>query len=156
MNWHEIVWPPGCMHEYSCATMKVPTISMTKYTHLMKSVLSHVFTQLHWFIPYSKALGSHWILSMILFLAPNILGRFFGIHVSSKASHVLTVKLHIYLIYEYPTLASTHKPSKLSPMRDPSGARKVLQNRGCLRTSSRSWRMVFIKLPLILFQVAMI
>jgi hypothetical protein len=54
--------------------------------------------------------------------------------VFSKASHVLIVKLHRSLTWEYPTLASTHKLSKLSPMRDPSGAGKVLQNKGCLRT----------------------
>ncbi len=89
---------------------------------------------------YTKFKGSKVPLNVVHDFLPSARRPWlvFGIHVSSKASHVLTIKLQRSLTQEYPALASTHKASKLSPMTDPSGAKKVLQNRGCLRTSSRS------------------
>jgi hypothetical protein len=50
------------------------------------------------------------MLSRILFLVPSILGQFFEIPVSSKASHVLVVRFQRSLIKEYLALTSTHEP----------------------------------------------
>jgi hypothetical protein len=64
------------------------------------------------------------MLPRILFLVSSILGQYFEIRVSSKASHVRAIGLQRSLIREYLILASTHKPRKLSPMRNPSNAGK--------------------------------
>ncbi len=74
-------------------------------------ILSQLYIRTsNWFILDSKALRSHGMLSRILFLALSILGQFFGVRVSFKASHFLAVRFQRSLMQESLALASTHKP----------------------------------------------